>query len=272
MKFGICNELVHDRDFQKTCDLIAGNGFTGLEIAPFTLFNDPLEVSPVLIRSAGKTMQKSGLECIGFHWILKSPKGMRLLEGDIVTLNSTWKRIAALSSICADLGGSILVLGSGKERSYGNLLPEQAKENFIDKMSELAPILEKDGVELLIEALPGKNTNFINTIQEAAEIIKAIQSPAIASMFDFHNCDDEVLSMPDLIKEYKDIIRHVHLNTLDGKHAKAPAAKLFSDVFLQLSAIDYRGWVSLEIFDFNESPETVLKETYGFLSSLELSV
>ena len=133
MKYGICNELIGNRDFEKTCELIAGNGFTGVEIAPFSIFNDPLEVPPALIRSAGKAMQSAGLECIGFHWILKSPQGMRLLDGDSETLRSTWKRIAALSSICADLGGRFLVLGSGKERSYGNLVPEQAKSRFIEE-------------------------------------------------------------------------------------------------------------------------------------------
>lgn len=272
MKYGICNELISDRDFGKACELIARNGFTGVEIAPFTLFADPLDISFSLIRNIGKTIRRAGLECIGFHWILKSPPGMLLLDGNSEALYSTWKRIAALSSICADLGGRFLVLGSGKERSYRNISSEQAKGIFIKELAALALQLENDGVKLLIEALPLERTNFINCLQEADEIIQSIKSSAISSMFDFHNCDDEDFPLPDLIDEYKDIIRHVHLNTLDGRHPKAPPTELYSGVFSKLTTINYQGWVSLEIFNFDEAPEVVLQETAAFLRELKASL
>ena len=41
-----CNEAFKDYDFREACSVIRSIGYTGIEIAPFTLADDPLDISP----------------------------------------------------------------------------------------------------------------------------------------------------------------------------------------------------------------------------------
>ena len=41
-----CNEAFKDYDFRDACSVIRSIGYTGIEIAPFTLADDPLDISP----------------------------------------------------------------------------------------------------------------------------------------------------------------------------------------------------------------------------------
>ena len=45
MKFALCNETYGGWDFKATCEHIAMSGYQGVEIAPFTLKDDPREIS-----------------------------------------------------------------------------------------------------------------------------------------------------------------------------------------------------------------------------------
>ena len=40
MKFAICNETFQDRSFFEQCQAAEAAGYTGLEVAPFTLADD----------------------------------------------------------------------------------------------------------------------------------------------------------------------------------------------------------------------------------------
>ncbi len=46
MKFAICQELFEDWDWERQCRFIAEVGYTGIEVAPFTLARRIEEVSP----------------------------------------------------------------------------------------------------------------------------------------------------------------------------------------------------------------------------------
>ena len=56
------------------------------------------------------------------------------------------------------------------------------------------------------------------TLAEAAGIVREIGSPAIRTMFDTHNAVDEVEPHAALVEKYFDLIRHVHVNEMDGGH------------------------------------------------------
>ncbi len=53
MKFAICQELFEDWDWERQCRFIAEVGYTGIEVAPFTLARRIEEVGPQRRRSCG---------------------------------------------------------------------------------------------------------------------------------------------------------------------------------------------------------------------------
>jgi sugar phosphate isomerase/epimerase len=268
MKYAVCNELFTTGSFQDACCLTAKYGFQGIEIAPFTLAEDPRTLRPVQVREIKDTIQDAGLRCVGLHWLLKAPQGLHLTTPDEHIRKNSWDVLKYLIELCHELGGTVMVLGSGKQRNAIDMSSEQAVGLLKNGLQELAPFAEAASVKILVEALASKMTNVINTLQEAKECIFSIDSPSISSMFDFHNCGDETKPWHQLIEDYFDIIEHVHLNEADGNYPGTGKSD-FVPAFKALKERHYKRWISLEIFHFEQAPETILSVTKQFLTHIE---
>ena len=277
MRRAACNELVHDRPFAEACRLIAHHGFRGIELAPYSLAEDPLRIPAGQVREIRGTIQDVGLECVGLHWLLKAPSGLHITTPDAAVRRRSWEAVRTLVDFCRATGGSLVVLGSGKQRGAQGISREAATAILRDELASLAPHLEGAGVTLLLEPLQARVTDVLNTLDEARAIIAAIESPRIASMLDFHNSQDEREPWASLIATHADIIRHVHLNEVDGRHPSLAAGagrarSEYSAAFRALAAGGYTGWVSLETFHAADSPEAVLTETRAFLDHMASAV
>jgi sugar phosphate isomerase/epimerase len=121
-------------------------------------------------------------------------------------------------------------------------------------------------VTVLVEALPANQSNVVLTLEEAAAIVREISSPAVQTMFDVHNAVDETLPHAELVERYFDVIRHVHVNELDGRHCGAGDYD-FKPVLEGLRRRNYAGWVSLEAFDFTPGAERLAAESLRHLES-----
>jgi sugar phosphate isomerase/epimerase len=106
----------------------------------------------------------------------------------------------------------------------------------------------------------------VQTLGEAVSLVKEIGSPFIQTMFDVHNAIDEADAHAVLVDRYFDYIRHVHVNELDGKHCGAGGYD-FKPVLEVLRRRNYRGWVSLEAFDFTPGGETLAGQSLRHLES-----
>jgi sugar phosphate isomerase/epimerase len=121
-------------------------------------------------------------------------------------------------------------------------------------------------VTILVEALPAEQCDVITTLDEAAAIVRQIDSPAVRTMFDTHNAVDEAEPHAVLVDRYFDVIRHVHVNEMDGRHPGTGGYD-FKPVFEVLRRRGYRDWVSLEAFDFTPGPEKIAAESLGYLET-----
>ena len=128
------------------------------------------------------------------------------------------------------------------------------------------PQAENRGVTVLIEALPKAQCDVVLTLDEAAGLVREIDSPAIRTMFDVHNAIDETEPHAVLVERYFDLIRHVHVNELDGRHCGWGNYD-FKPVLDTLRRLDYEGWVSLEAFDFTPGAEKLANESLRHLES-----
>ena len=77
MRISLCNEVVFALDFPAQCALARGLGYDGLEIAPFTLSDEPHRLPYERRMELRRIAEDAGLAITGLHWLLLVPgRGM----------------------------------------------------------------------------------------------------------------------------------------------------------------------------------------------------
>src|SRR5579872_1096537 len=264
----ICNEAFEKFDFADACRAIRKAGYEGIEIAPFTLAEDPATIPASNRREYRSIIESEGLRFVGLHWLMVSPKGLHVTTPDKPLRDRSWQHIRNLVDLCADLGSQgVMVFGSPHQRSTtGGLSREQATRHYVEGLAAVAPHAAGRGVAILVEALPKGQCDVVQTLDEAASIVREIGSPGVRTMFDTHNAVDEIEPHDVLLDRHYDLIRHVHVNEMDGRHCGAGPYG-FKRVLAVLRRRNYPGWVSLEAFDFTPGAEKLANESLRYLES-----
>jgi sugar phosphate isomerase/epimerase len=264
-RFCICNELFGDWPFGKAFAVAADCGYRGLEIAPFTIDTDVRRVSESRRREVRRQAETAGLSIVGLHWLLAKTKGFHLTSPEPAVRRDTAGYLAALARFCADLGGHLLIFGSPKQR---NLLPGVGRAEALrfaaDVIEQLLPVLEETKTTLALEPLSPRTTNFLKTAAETAELIDMVDSPRCQLNLDCLAMSSESKRIPDLIRANREHLVHFHAN---DPNAKGPGfGELdFVPLFRTLNEIDYRGWISVEVFDYSPGPERLARESVAYM-------
>jgi D-psicose/D-tagatose/L-ribulose 3-epimerase len=266
-RHAICNEIFKDWPFAEACAAIKKAGYEGIEIAPFTLAEDPATVTPPQRAEFRRMIGDAGLEFVGLHWIMVSPKGLHVTTPDAALRERSWLHVRNLIDLCADLGpNGVIVFGSPFQRSTtGGMSRGEATKHFQQGFADLAPHAQERGVTLLVEALPTAQSDVVTTVAEAVSIVDAIGSPAVRTMFDTHNAADETEPHSMVLERFFPYVRHVHVNEMDGSHPGMGDYD-FAAIFEVLNRKNYKGWVSLEAFNFEAGSERIANESIQHLN------
>ncbi|MGQ9505409.1 MAG: sugar phosphate isomerase/epimerase family protein [Thermogutta sp.] len=265
MKFAICNETFNDRTVEEGFALAAECGYAGIELAPFTLASYVTELSAARRIEIRRTIEKCGLQTVGLHWLLAKTEGFHLTSPDPAVRSRTRDYLRELAQCCADLGGRILVLGSPQQR---NVLPEvtraQAEAYAMEVLEGLLPHLERTETILALEPLGPAETNFVNTADEAVEIIRKLASLHVQLHLDCKAMATEAVPIPQLIRDNSQHLVHFHAN--DPNRLGPGFGELdFVPIFKALFDVGYDGWVSVEVFDYQPGPERIARESLAYM-------
>ena len=265
MRFAICNETFQDWPFDKSFAFAAELGYTGLEIAPFTINTNAYEISAAKRAEVRKQAEKAGLEIIGLHWLLAKTTGYYLTTPDDAVRKKTAEYLAELARFCRDLGGSVMVLGSPQQR---NLLPgvthEQAMELAANCLRQAMPTLEDCGVTLAVEPLGPKDGNFLLTAEAGQQLCEMVASPHCRLHLDCKAMATESKPIPQIIREQAKLLEHFHAND-PNMRGPGMGDLDFVPIFQTLAEIDYRGWVSVEVFDYTPGVEALARESIEYM-------
>src|SRR5688572_33441161 len=80
MKLALCNEVVRELSFERQCALAAALGYSGLEVAPFTLGAEPHRLAPAAVSATRRAAEAAGIAVTGLHWLLVTPEGLSRSE------------------------------------------------------------------------------------------------------------------------------------------------------------------------------------------------
>ena len=279
-KYAMCNESMQDRSWAEQCQVISNAGYTGVEIASFTLVEDVngegvQDISASKRQELLQTMQDNGLECVGLHWLLAPPpEGLHFTTSDEQVRQESVDYLSRLIDFCGDLNGQYMIFGSPGQRStVEGVSVEQAEGFFAEGLSQVADQAQERGVKILVEPLSSDQTDVVNTVEEAVQIVQQIDHPAIRTMFDYHNTADETVALDELVRKYIEYIEHVHVQEMDGTYlGTGNAASELVDIFQVLKDEGYDQWVSLEVFDFSPGGEKIAEESMQTLQQIEAKV
>lgn len=270
-RLAICNETFPGASFAQSCRKALETGYTGIEVAPFTLSEDPAAIPAGQRREYRDVIGSEGIGYAGLHALLTAPRGeLHVTTPDNNVRTRSWDYFRKLIDLCADLGdGGVMVLGSGKQRRAmeGDTV-EDATKRLREGLASVAGHAAGRGVLVLPETLAPHLSNVLTTLDETVALVKEIGHPAIRTMFDTHNAVAETEPHDQLIKKYAEYIEHVHVNEMDGRHPGTGSYD-FAAPLRALREIGYTKWLSLEVFRFEPSGEEIARGSAAFLRKIE---
>jgi sugar phosphate isomerase/epimerase len=266
IKLGICNELFEGWDFGRVCRVVKEIGYDGLEIAPFTLAARIEDLSRAGRRELKAIVEDAGLETIGLHWLLAKTEGLYLTSPEASIRRATADYLEALAEATRDLGGSLMVLGSPKQR---DLLPGVTYDQALDYAIEgILPALDSFEVDLCLEPLAPDDTNFLNTCAQAMALIRRIDHPRLRLHMDVKAQSSEVgTTVPDLIRRYGSQAGHFHAQDVNLRGPGMGDVD-FKPIIDALVESGYDRWVSIEVFDFSPGAEETARQSFAYLKPL----
>lgn len=270
IKISICNELFEGWPIEKVFEYAAQLGYDGVEIAPFTLADSVFEISQKRRGEIRRAAEKNRIEIVGLHWLLVKPEGLYINHPDEIIRIRTQEYIEALIHFCADIGGKILIHGSPHQRSVQEGWDfEEAWDNARETFEVCLKTARKRNVIYCIEPLTKTNTNFINTVKEALQMVKEIRHPNFKLMFDCRSASAQEESVTEALLHALEsrYLSHVHVNDANGRGPGFGETK-FAPILGVLSKNGYRGYISVEVFHFDPDPQTIASRSIGYLRGI----
>ena len=151
--------------------------------------------------------------------------------------------------IARSLGGSLMVIGSGRARSVPEGMERvRAEELLTHVLTKLSLRAEDHGLTLALEPLRFEETNMVNTVTEAATFVRAVGRPNFGCLVDFYHLYCAGESIDDLSLLRPGELIHAHLarpnpDRLPPKEEDAGTLKIWAD---KLREIGYNGRLTLE--------------------------
>jgi sugar phosphate isomerase/epimerase len=270
MRYAICNETFENWDHERICRFVAGLGYQGLEIAPFTLARSIEEVPAQRRRELRRQAEDHGLTLLGLHWLLAKTEGLQLTAADAAIRQKTADYLIALARCCADLGGDVLVFGSPAQRRIpAGASRAQAVDYAVDTFRRAQSGIADCGVKLCLEPLATPEADFINTCAEAVEILDRLAQPNFLLHLDVKAMSAEETPVADLIRRHAGRTGHFHANDANRRGPGFGAVD-FKPILRALSESGYDGWVSVEVFDYSPDAETIARESLRYLRECEI--
>ncbi|MGQ9607759.1 MAG: sugar phosphate isomerase/epimerase family protein [bacterium] len=268
MKFSICNEMFEGWKLDDVFKYAAELGYDGVEVAHFTLCDSVTDVTQSERQRLKSAAESTGIDVVGIHWVLVSPKGLHISHPDAEIRRKTRDYLHELIDFCADIGGKIIVFGSPQNRNVVKpFTPEQTWNAAKETFAECCPHAAERDVIICIEPLASYMTDYINLPEEALKLVEEINHPNFKMILDTYSMNYEKVDMERAIENNAKYLAHFHIND-DNKKWPGSGSIDYTPVAKALRKIGYNGYVSVEVFDFNPDPRTIASQSIKNLRSI----
>jgi sugar phosphate isomerase/epimerase len=265
MQFAICNEIFGSWPLEDAFAYAAKAGYDAVEVAPFTIAKNVNDVGPDRRAAIRRLAQTNGIAISGIHWVLAQTEGLHLTHPDPAVRERTSRYLVNLVDFCADLSGRFMVVGSPKQRNRMDGVDEkQARDWTAAAFDQPARRAADRGVTICFEPLSPAETNFINTAADAIEVAQQVGRTSFKILLDVKAMSAESRSIPEIIRASWPHFAYFHANDTNLKGPGFGAVD-FRPIAQALKEVGYDGFVSVEVFNFDEGPEVIATKSIEYL-------
>jgi D-psicose/D-tagatose/L-ribulose 3-epimerase len=270
LKIHLCNEVVRTLDFRGQCAFAQACGYDGLEIAPFTLADDPTRLPIRQITELRSIAEDQGTRIAGLHWLLAAPANLSITSEDPETVRATRDAGRRLIDLCAGLGGTYLVHGSPQQRRLAPGREAQGRSQAIAYFSAMADAAQASGVDYILEPLSRLDTTLAAGVAEAVAMVTEISSPALKTMVDCYAVSADGEDVAAVLDQWlaRGVVSHVHFND-DNKGGPGQGGIDFARVLQTLERHAYAGATAVEPFVYLPDGPACAARAIEYLRGLE---
>ena len=269
MEFTLCNEVLKELPLSEQCRFAAEMGYSGLEIAPFTLADDPTRMTPQEIANVRRIVEDHGLRVTGLHWLLVAPEGLSITDPAPDMRQRTGNVLAALVDLCADLGGRVLVHGSPKQRRLG-ADPARGRATALAHLATAGARARAAGLTYCIEPLSADESDFLNLVSEAVAVVQEADEPGLRTMIDTgHALRGEAEGLAQLAARWlpTGMIAHFQFND-SNRRGPGQGQDAFGPLLDQLQAAKWAHPLAIEPFVYSPDGPTTAAQSIGHLQGI----
>jgi sugar phosphate isomerase/epimerase len=242
MKLGVQERLLEGRSLEEKYQFVTALGFDGIEVrgAGGGKFADRLDELKQA-RSAGVVMPSV---CGGMDHFIG--------DFDAEKRRDAIKNMKTLLSVIVEAGG----FGAITPASYGMFSkrlppftpprsPEEDRAVLLDALAELGTHAQQVGGVVLLEPLNRYEDHMVNTLADAASLIREIGLPTVRLMADTFHMNIEEADPADSLRRNADLLGHVQV--ADSSRLEPGTGHYdWKGTLAALEEIGFEGWLVME--------------------------
>jgi len=155
-----------------------------------------------------ETVTQAGL--VPEAWNCLLPPDMKIVGPEVDSyrieryLRTAFERIG-------ELGGEIVVAGSGEARRVPDGFPiDEANDQLVEFLTLCGQVAGSHGITIALEPLSSRETNIINSVPEALEMVHRVSHPFVKLVVDLYHVMADDQPLEDIIPARDEIV-HVHI-------------------------------------------------------------
>lgn len=261
MKTGCCTNLIatgSDRIGFEVAENLIAVGYEYIELPLAQI----MELSDEMFDNLKQKILSQGINieaCNNFF-----PSSIRLTGSEV-----NYKKIMEYSDKAffraKELGARIIVFGSAGARN----VPEEfsyrkAQEQIFTLLKKLSELARKYDHTIVVEHLTRQESNIINSVSEALELVRSIERDNIKLLIDYYHMIIENEN-PEIILQTRNYVRHIHFCEPKGRVFPTFLNPDYEVFFKYLNSIQYNERISIEAFSSNYMADA--KVSLGVLRS-----
>ncbi len=246
MKIAISNIAWQIDEEEAIAKIMQDLDIKGVEIAPTKIWKSPITATDDEIRSYKNFWQSWGIEIVSMQALLYGQPDLKIFQ-DAETRKETFKYLSSMIRLGSQLGVSVLVFGSPKNRRIDKLDLQKAEEIALSFFSDLGDVAAKHGVMFCIEPNPtAYNCDFVTNSSQGLELVTKTNSKGFGLHLDAAGMTLSQEEIEPALKESFNRLCHFHIsepNLMPVGEGRVDH-KTFANT---LRSLNYQGWTSIEM-------------------------